>query len=275
MGQAGQVPRRVLLTGLALLGGAVACGGPEREEGRMAERLTYGRHPSQWADLYRPDGAARGVVVVVHGGFWRARYDASLGRPLAEDLAARGWSALNVEYRRVGNGGGYPETFDDAAAAIDLLAGAGLDSGPVVALGHSAGGHLATWAAARGRFDRWRGGVGLTHVISQAGVVDLAGAYRADLGDGAVAALMGGGPDRAPYHRTDPSLQLPLEVPVWCVHAPDDPIVPFSQSRDYVAAARRAGGRAELVEVEGGHFKVIEVETSAWASVVAVLDSIA
>ena len=123
------------------------------------ERLTYGDDPSQWADLYRPAGGAgtsRGVVVVIHGGFWKAEYGASLGAPLAEDLAARGWTAWNLEYRRVGNGGGDPATFDDVAAGIDLLADVeGLDLGTVLTLGHSAGGHLAAWAAARGRSARW------------------------------------------------------------------------------------------------------------------------
>ena len=74
----------------------------------MTERLTYGDDPSQWADLRRPEGTSRGVVVIIHGGFWKAEYDASLGEPLAADLTARGWTTLNVEYRRVGNGGGFP-----------------------------------------------------------------------------------------------------------------------------------------------------------------------
>ena len=90
--------------------------------------------------------------MVIHGGFWRAQYDASLGAPLAQDLVERGWTAWNLEYRRVGNGGGFPETFDDVAAGIDRLADVdGLDLSTVVTLGHSAGGHLAAWAAARGR----------------------------------------------------------------------------------------------------------------------------
>src|SRR5919112_3561609 len=83
------------------------------------ERIAYGDDPAQWADLYRSDGPSRGVVVVIHGGFWRARYDASLGRPLATDLAGRGWTAWNLEYRRVGNGGGGAPTVDDGAAGID------------------------------------------------------------------------------------------------------------------------------------------------------------
>lgn len=244
------------------------------------ERLTYGDDPSQWAELYRPgssapDGASRGVVVVIHGGFWRAEYDASLGTPLAEDLRGRGWTVLNVEYRRVGNGGGFTATFDDVAAAIDLLAGADVDTSTVVTLGHSAGGHLAAWAAARTRFDEWSGGVEVTHVISQSGVLDLTTAQQQGLGGGAVDALMGAGPSDASYDLADPTRHLPLDVPVWAVHASDDDVVPISQSEGYVAAATAAGSEATLVEVTGGHFGVIDTESSAWADIVGVLDSIA
>ena len=88
--------------------------------------------------------------MVLHGGFWLAAYGLSLGRPLAEDLVARGWTALTVEYRRVGGGGGVPATLDDVSAALDLLLDAGAAAGPVVALGHSAGGQLAVWSAGAG-----------------------------------------------------------------------------------------------------------------------------
>jgi acetyl esterase/lipase len=271
--------RRALLAGATLLPLAVACGGPDRptdsQEQPMTERLTYGDHPSQWADLRRPAGTSRGVVVVIHGGFWKAEYDASLGEPLAADLVARGWTTLNVEYRRVGNGGGFPATLDDVHAAIEALAGTDVDTPAVVTLGHSAGGHLATWAAARGRFDRWPTSVGVTHVVSQAGVVDLTAAYDQDLGDGAVLALMGSAPDSPDYELADPLRHVPLDGPAWMVHAADDPIVPISQSRDYVAAAREAGADSALVEVEGGHFGVIEVGSPAWVDILAVLDAIA
>lgn len=240
------------------------------------ERLTYGDDPSQWADVRRPAGRSRGLVVVVHGGFWKAQYDAAYGDPLAADLAARGWTTANVEYRRVGSGpgggGGFPGTFDDVAAAIDLV-GAGHDV--VVTLGHSAGGHLATWAAGRTRFDRWRGGVPVTHVVSQAGVLDLVAAARAGLGGGAVERLMD--PldlDDASYDLADPARHLPLDVPVWAVHARDDEDVPFEQSRAYVERATAAGATATLVEVAGGHFGMIDTTHPAWATVVGILDEV-
>lgn len=294
--------RRATLAAAAL-GGLVACSGGRdgrrgdgRGDGRVDEpgddpgggpasspsphdrrRLAYGDHPSQWADLSLPAGTPRGVVVVVHGGFWRAAYGAELGEPLAADLVARGWATLNVEYRRVGGGGGFPATLDDVAAAIDLLRGQRAVPGPVVTLGHSAGGHLATWAAARTRFGRWSPGVEVTHVVSQAGVLDLTTAALEGLGSGAVVDLLGGIPDSAPdaYDLADPTRHLPLDQPVWAVHARDDDSVPFTQSADYVAAARAVGGRAELVEVTGGHFAVIDPASSAWRRVVAVLEEIA
>lgn len=230
-------------------------------------RIAYGEHRSQFVE-WTPVREARGVVVVIHGGFWRAAYDLALGRPLAEDLAARGWSVLNVEYRRVGDGGGMPQTFDDVAAAIDLLAGIDGAAGlPVVALGHSAGGHLAVWAAARGAHG-WPQRVALTAVVAQAGVLDLRAAARDRLSTDAVGALLG---DRPIDARVDPTQQLPLSIPVWCLHARDDVDVPFAQSQQYVTRAQAAGARAELVEVKGGHFDLIAPVTQAWA---AVLDAV-
>lgn len=233
------------------------------------ERITYGDDPSQWVELHRPDGASRGVVVVIHGGFWKAAYGADLGTPLAQDLAGRGWTALNIEYRRVGNGGGTPETFDDVAAAIDTLADVdGLDLSSVVTLGHSAGGHLAVWAA--GRSDA---AVRVTHAISQAGVLDLVASERAGLGGGAAASLLGHVPDPDDA-RWDPMQQVPLDVPVWCVHGVDDTIVPLEQSEAYARAATAAGARAEVVRVEGDHFVVIDPTTPAWQAQLEILDTI-
>ncbi|HEU4812031.1 MAG TPA: prolyl oligopeptidase family serine peptidase [Nocardioides sp.] len=228
----------------------------------------YGDDPNQFGEFMLPDGTPRGVVVVVHGGFWKAAYDLSLGRPLAASLVEQGWAAWNLEYRRVGNGGGAPETFDDVAAGIDKLADLGLDLSTVVTLGHSAGGHLAAWAA--GRVDPV---VPVTHVISQAGVLDLVAADGLGLGGGAVQALLGhpAGPGDAAY---DPTQQIPLDAPVWCVHGRADDIVPISQSEQYVGRATAAGARAELVAVDGDHFVVIDATSPAWHRQLEILDSI-
>jgi acetyl esterase/lipase len=240
--------------------------------------VSYGDDPSQFGELTLPSGEPRGVVVVVHGGFWKAEYDLSLGRPLAASLADEGWAAWNLEYRRVGppgsgGGGGVPATLDDVAAGIDRLADLDLDLSTVVTLGHSAGGHLATWAASRGRFEAWAGGVDVTAVVSQAGVLDLRSAYDQDLGAGAVAAFLGHapGPDDAP---ADPQQQVPLVVPVWCVHGENDTTVPIGQSEGYVEAATAAGARAELVRVTGDHFVVIDPTSQAWAKTLGILDTL-
>lgn len=263
------------LSGLGVVGALLAACGEDASvsepDGPGEGRTDYGDDPSQYGELYLPEGTPRGVVVVIHGGFWKAAYDASLGRPLAASLAAEGWAAWNLEYRRVGNGGGAPETFDDVAAGIDKLADLDLDLSTVVTLGHSAGGHLAAWAATRGRDARWPARVPVTAVVSQAGVLDLRSADSDGLGDGAVRALLGHAPTDAD-DRYDPVRQLPAGVPVWCVHGRDDTIVPPSQSASYVERALAAGDEAGLVEVEGDHFVVIDPDSAAWERILGILD---
>jgi acetyl esterase/lipase len=255
--------RRTFLGIPGALGLLVACG--EEPVNRSDRTIRYGDDPSQFAEIYYPEGVSRGVVVVIHGGFWRAAYDASLGRPLAHSLAAEGWTAWNLEYRRVGNGGGSPQTLDDVAAGIDALADVdGLDTTRVITLGHSAGGHLATWAASRGRFERWQPErVRVTGVVSQAGVLDLRAAYELGLGGGAVEAFLGH-PPGPEDDSVEPLRQVPLDVPVRCVHGRDDATVPISQSESYVEAATAAGGDAVLVDVAGDHFVVIDTTSPVW-----------
>ena len=277
MPAAGGPRRRTVLATAAALALA-ACGKDEPVKTSASDGDTgtdYGEDPSQFGELLVPDGVPHGVVVVIHGGFWRSAYDLTLGTPLAQDLTERGWVTWNLEYRRVGNGGGVPATLDDVAAGIDHLAtmaAAGMlpeeSLDKIVTLGHSAGGHLATWAAGRESPE-----VPVTQVVSQSGVLDLVAGSRDGLGGGAVDAFLGhaAGPDDA---AVDPAQQIPLAVPVWCVHAPDDDIVPISQSRDYVDRATAAGASAELVEVTGGHFGVIDVESPAWARIREIIDAL-
>ena len=240
------------------------------------ERIDYGPDAeSQFLELRRPDLPPKGVVVVLHGGFWRSRYDLSLGRPLADALAVAGWAACTVEYRRVGNGGGYPQTFDDVAAAIDALADVeGLDTSTVLTLGHSAGGHLAVWAAARGRLAPWRPvRVPVGGAVSQAGVLDLVAAHESGLGGGAVAAFLDGLPVED-WGLVDPAQQVPLPVPVRCVHGSADDIVPPAQSEAYVAAATAAGADASLHVVGGDHFTVIDPGSAAWRLQLGLLEGL-
>jgi acetyl esterase/lipase len=214
---------------------------------------------------------------VLHGGFWRTRYDLSLGRPLAADLAARGYAAWNLEYRRSDGGGGWPATFEDVAAGIDLLASLPVDTSRVAAVGHSAGGHLGVLAAGRAGLPAGTPGarpaVAVTGVVSQAGVLGLADCARDRLGEYAALALMGGGPDELPeaYRLADPMASLPSPANVVCLHSRRDQRVPYSYSERYVAAALAAGGRASLVETPGDHFTLIDPATPDWAAAVAAL----
>ena len=241
----------------------------------------YGPDPDQWVELFPPHGDPLGVAVIIHGGFWRAAYDASLGRPLAIDLAQRGWFAYNVEYRRVGRGGGWPTTLQDIADAIDLLAQFNLDLTRVVGIGHSAGGQLATWAAGRSDLPTSAPGarprVSLSGVISQAGVLDLNTGAAKSVGGTAILDFLGGGPFDVPqrYQWADPRARVPLPVPVVCVHSRCDDSVPFEQSETYVATAREAGGVVRLVEVEGDHMAHVDVRTPAWTAVLDELSQFA
>jgi acetyl esterase/lipase len=202
-------------------------------------------------------------VVVIHGGFWKASYGAELGRPLAADLVNRGFAALTVEYRRVGDGGGWPQTGEDVAAAVDALRerSTGLDLNRVVALGHSAGGQLAGWLASRRD-----AAVSVTGAVLQAGVLDLVGGSRERLGDGAVDDFLGGSPTENPqaYAQASPLALVPLGVPSVCVHGTADVHVPLRQSEDFVEAARQAGDTTELQTFDGDHFPPVDVGSAAW-----------
>ena len=169
----------------------------------------YGDDPAQVVELFAPAGEPRGTAVVLHGGFWREAYDRHLMDDLCEDLAAVGWAAWNLEYRRLGGGGGWPATFDDVTAALDLV------GSPAVTIGHSAGGHLALWAA---------GDPSVTRAVAQAGVVDLAEAIRLGLA-AASRASCSATPARAPAPRLA-GRALPLGVPQLLVHGTGTPSSP-------------------------------------------------
>lgn len=248
--------RRTLLVLPAVVAVAAACARDEEDDpvdSVKSGRHTYGDHSDQYAELTQPEGDPVGVAVLVHGGFWKPEYGIEYAQPLVPSLVEAGWATWAIEYRR---GTGAADTLADVRAAIDALP---LEAERVVGIGHSAGGHLATWAA--------KGG-GLTHVISQAGVLDLQAAHDEDLGGGAVERFLGHPPGPADAG-LDPIRMLPLGVPVWCVHGRDDDIVPLSQSRAYAAA-----GDAELVVVDGDHFTVVDPESGAWARTLEILATI-
>jgi acetyl esterase/lipase len=246
------------------------------------QRHRYGSDPSQFADLHLPARRRRpGTVALLHGGWWGPRFGAGNLDAVAADLAGRGWLAWNIEYRRLGLGGGYPATLQDAAAAIDHLATlADVDTKRVVAVGHSAGGHLAAWAAGRTKLPAGAPGaepvIQIAGVISLAGVLDLGAAAREKIGNGAAIELMGGDPDELPerYAVADPLSQVPIPAAARCVHAQADDRVPFAQSVTYVAAARAAGQDARLLEVDGDHFSVADTSAPTWPAVINALEEL-
>jgi acetyl esterase/lipase len=227
------------------------------------DRYRYGAHRWARADLHLPDGHGPfPVVVVLHGGYWRARYSKQVMKAACADLARRGLAAWNVEYRRLGRGqgGGWPATLDDVAAAIDHLAQLDdprLDlAGGVAAIGHSAGGQLALWAASRAD-----AAVPVNRVVAQAAVSNLTVAGEP------VWEFLGGTPQEVPerYDFADPMRLLPLGVPVLLVHGAEDATVPVRRSREYAAAARAAGDDVTLVEpVPGGHRIHPDPRSEAW-----------
>jgi acetyl esterase/lipase len=245
-------------------------------------QIAYGDHADQVGNLHLPAGGDGPwpTVTLVHGGDWEWGWDRALMTPLARDLAARGFAVWNVEYRRVGQeGGGWPGTLADAAAALDALADIDeADPSCVVTVGHSAGGQLALWLAGRDRIPVGLPGAGPRvrpcAAVSQAGLLDLVSGSVDRRCGGACRALLGGGPKDVPerYAVASPVALLPLGVPQLLVHGLLDDLVPPSQSRDYAEAARAAGDEVELVELAAAdHFDVIEVDDPAWGAVIAWL----
>jgi len=241
----------------------------------------YGPEPDQFGELWLPPtGATAPVVVLIHGGYWRARYRLDLMHALAADLVRRGYRVWNIEYRRVGTpGGGWPGTFQDVAAALDALA-EHTPAASVVLVGHSAGGHLALWAAARRRLPATAPhGLGRPAVVvpdlvvSLAGVSDLTEAADRRLSDDAVVGLLGGTPAEIPdvYRLACPLRLLPLGVPQVAAHGTRDTSVPLDLTTLYAAAA---GPECVPMILPGAdHFDVIDPTSAAWAAVVTCLPS--
>ncbi|GAA2245499.1 alpha/beta hydrolase [Herbiconiux moechotypicola] len=236
----------------------------------------YGAHPDQLIELYRGDGM-RGLVVLLHGGFWRSRWDRTHLRPMAVALAEAGWAVALPEFRRVGGGGGWPHTFDDVrrivAAAPELVRerfGAGSVSRVVLA-GHSAGGHLAVWSqAASGS----AAVASVDHVVSLAGVLDLAEAHRLALSGDAVGELLGGPSEPGFIDRLAAADPMTLPVPdgptLALVHGEDDDEVPASFSRVY---ADRDPRIRFTPLAAAGHYELIDPATAVWPSVLAALEA--
>lgn len=251
------------------------------------ERIAYGPLPQQFGDLYLPEGnVPQALVLALHGGFWREKYDLTHFGHLCAGLARAGFAVYSVEYRRIGQeGGGYPRTLQDVSLAAELLPELerrfSLDTGRVVALGHSAGGQLALWLAGRQGAAKESGVHGsrlaLAGVVALAPVSDLAEASRLDLGKGVVREFLGGAPVDQPevYAAASPRSLLPLGVPQIVLHGTEDDTVPYALSQAYVKEAQARGDRAELRTLQGlGHFEPIDPRSAAWPEVVGAVRSI-
>ncbi len=215
---------------------------------------SYGPDPQQQVALW--PGGARGTIVLIHGGYWRAHFTADLMLPLVAPLRDRGWTVANVEYRRVGTGGGWPATVEDAGGAIDLVRGEA--PGPVVLVGHSVGGQLALLHAARA-----------DAVVALAPVTDLVRGFAEGIGDDAVIDFMERTPDEDPagYAAASPAKSTPA-CPVLVVHGADDERVPVAHTRDYVVTARAAGAAITMQEhPELAHRALIDPAAPHWAGV--------
>ena len=244
--------------------------------------VPYGTWPEQVIDLRLPPPAGRQpakvpLIVLVHGGFWRPAYDRRHLGPKADALAAAGYVVAVPAYRRAGMAEeGWTGPYNDIATALDrigeIAAPHGADTSRITWAGHSAGGHLVLWAAARPGLPAgspWPGPWGrcpATHVVSLAGCSSLRLCAEWNLGSGAVFLLMGGGPDDVPerYAAADPAALPAPPVPVTLVHGIDDDTVPLRMSQAFSAG--------HLVEIPGAdHFDLIDPQSRAWPQVLSVL----
>jgi acetyl esterase/lipase len=248
-------------------------------------RIPYGTDSLQFGELSVPSGAGpHPVVVNVHGGVWLAEYDLSHTRAEAQALAQAGFAVWNIEYRRVGNaGGGWPGTFLDVGAAADytrrLARDHALDLERAVAMGHSAGGHLALWLGARHRIARGsdihvKDPLALRGVVALAPATDLESLHSRGAYDRVVERLMGGSPAARPerYDAAMPSRLMPLGIAQRLVTGRHD--TDWGEfSETYLASAReRRDERVDLRIIEdAGHFELINPAARPWQDVLQAL----
>jgi acetyl esterase/lipase len=242
---------------------------------RADARLTYGSDPNQFLDLRLPSSKEKReppypLVINIHGGFWRAKYNLDHAGHLCAALTARGLATANLEYRRVGNeGGAWPGTFSDIRSAYHFLVqnaqAHNLDSRQIVVMGHSAGGQLALCLAAHES--------SIHRVISLAGVVDLQRAYQLHLSNDAVVEFLRGTPSEVPdhYREADP-MEFFCQARQWLIHGSADDTVPPTFSRDYVATKQKRRGQEKedthLLEIPGaGHIDLIDPRSQPWKQI--------
>lgn len=244
-------------------------------------RIRYGSDPSQFADLRLPKGKGPfPVVVIIHGGCWMKFADLQNTAPMSDALRHAGLATWNIEYRRVDNiGGGWPGTFNDVAAAVDHLKTIAktykLDLTQVIVVGHSAGGHLALWVAARHHLPK-NSPLFVEKPLRMGGAVNLGGmgdlksflpVQKQVCGDVPITKLVGGLPSEVAqrYHDASPAELLPLGVQQILITGAEDLLVPPKYGKEYKVAAEKSGDKIEMIEIENaGHFEVIAPNSTAW-----------
>jgi len=251
-------------------------------------RLPYGNDPLQFGDLRLPAAAKAGspapLLVMIHGGWWKAQYDLEYCGFLCEAFRKLGVATWSLEYLRVGNaGGGWPGTMQDVGAGFDFVTKLAqaypVDVHRVVAAGHSAGGHLAFWLAGRHHIAHdsplhepqptvgLRGVVGLAGAVDLRLVIDLAGVFEFAEGKAATESLLGGLPKQVEdrYRAANPGDLLPLGVPQVLVQGSEDGQIAPTLPERYAANARRQGDPVTVRMIEGAdHFDVVDPESKAW-----------
>lgn len=261
----------------------------QRDEHHV-ERITYPtRGPSDgsqnWGDLYLPAGehAEKSVplVVLIHGGSWESQLGAEVMNTYAEDLVDRGMAVYNIEYRRVGSGGGWPTTFHDVADALDHVVELNkkypeftVDDELVV--GHSAGAQLAMWAGTRHKLDDDEVGndpkFRPTRAVSLAGPLDMT--YAATHGDDRIVTVLGGTPAEIPdrYTSVDPIQNIDPSIPVIAVHGTADTTVSPENSTRYIDAVKNQDGIGNLVMAEGeNHVSLVSDDSAHYQQILDVI----
>lgn len=251
--------------------------------------IAYGSDSLQFGELRLPQGKGKfPVVVVVHGGCWLSAYDRQYMAHLSEQLTQAGYATWNLEFRRVGDaGGGWPGTFLDVAAGTDYVRELAkvypLNRKKVIVIGHSAGGHLALWLAARHNLPQssplyTRKPLKLQGVVSLAGIPDLASYSRQEGScNAAVPELMGGLPEEQParYTEASPNALLPLGVPSRLIQGILDPIVPITQSQQFAAQAKAKGDDSDLILMEqAGHFDLVAPHSPVFEKVMSAVQEL-
>ena len=257
-----------------------------RPKPKPTAHIPYGPLKQQFAELWLPDAPGpHPLAVMIHGGCWtKSVADLEIMNWAAEDLRKRGVAVWNIEYRGVDEpGGGYPGAFQDVAAGLDAVRGQAaqyhLRLDRIVAVGHSAGGHLALWAAARAKLPttsvlRTPDPLKLSAVVDLAGIANLATDTNTACGGAVIQQLVGAPTAEHPnvYADTSPAALLPLGVPQYVIHGSGDHTVPPAIGAAYAKQAKAAGDKVHVSNPPGGHVEEIAPGTPSWNATAALIE---